>query len=370
MRYRPFGRSGLALSTLGLHLSREKLHKNHSLLQKLITAALENGINTYHFESNDPKMLQAAAEVFSVVERKLLFVSVGAQEPALNADPAAYALPALKERLRGAIKDTGLSWLDLLVFSEDGVALLPEDSLHFVKSLQRSKMLRYVAAEAEPASMPAIIKSGHFDVIKTTFDIDSSWDKRRQIDNAISREMNVMASGFFPRSLSQGLGHHSAGSAARLVRRQASEPPGRRRHARLPAPDRRLDARGVVPGLCPVTAEPGVHHRRPEQLRPSRSPGQCAGTPPAARRCRPRSRWRASTTARPRARRVNLSRPLDLPDARAYMRRVNRFQESRRGPGRARLHRHHHQGPRRRALHEGHARTAAVRFFRPGGAGA
>ncbi len=198
MRYRPFGRSGLALSTLGLHLSREKLHKNHSLLQKLITTALENGINTYHFESNDPKMLQAAAEVFSVVERKLLFVSVGAQEPALNADPAAYALPALKERLRGAIKDSGLSWLDLLVFSEDGVALLPEDSLHFVKSLQRSKMLRYVAAEAEPASMPAIIKSGHFDVIKTTFDIDSSWDKRRQIDNAISREMNVMASGFFP----------------------------------------------------------------------------------------------------------------------------------------------------------------------------
>ncbi len=198
MRYRPFGRSGLALSTVGLNLSREKLNKNHSLLQKLITTALENGINTYHFDSTDPKMLQAAAEVFAVVERKLLFVSVGAQESSLNADPAAYALPALKERLRAAIKDSGLAWLDLLVFSEDGAGMLPEDSLNFIKSLQRSKMLRYVAVEAEATAMPAIIKSGHFDVIKTTFDIDSSWDKRRQIDSAISREMNVMASGFFP----------------------------------------------------------------------------------------------------------------------------------------------------------------------------
>lgn len=198
MRYRPFGRSGLALSTVGLHLSREKLNKNYGLLQKLITTALENGINTYHFDTIEPKMLQAAAEVFAVVERKLLFVSVGAQEPGPNADPAAYALPALKERLRAAIKDSGLTWLDLLVFSEDGVALLPEDSLHFVKSLQRSKMLRYIAVEAETAAMQTLIRSGHFDVIKTSYDIDSTWEKRRQIDEAISREMNVMGSRFFP----------------------------------------------------------------------------------------------------------------------------------------------------------------------------
>ncbi len=197
MRYRPFGRSGLALSTVGLHLSREKLNKNHSLLQKLITTALENGINTYHFDTTEPKMLQAAAEVFAVVERKLLFVSVEAQEPG-HVDHSAYALPSLKDRLRAAIKDSGLSWIDLLVFSEDGVAILPEESLEFVKNLQRSKMLRYVAVEAEAGAMPAIIKSGQFDVIKTSFDIDSTWEKRRQIDNAIAREMNVMAAGFFP----------------------------------------------------------------------------------------------------------------------------------------------------------------------------
>lgn len=198
MRYRPFGRSGLALSTVGLHVAREKLHKNHNLMQKLIVTALENGINTYHFDSCDTKMLQAAAEVFSVVERKLLFVSIGAQEQSVDLDPAAYGLNALKERLRGAVKDSGLSWIDLLVFSEEGAAVLPEDSLAFVKSLQRSKMLRYIAAEAESLSMAAIINSGQFDVIKTSFDIDSSWDKRRQIDNAIAREMNIMAAGFFP----------------------------------------------------------------------------------------------------------------------------------------------------------------------------
>ena len=203
MRYRPFGRSGLALSTVGLHLSREKLNRNHGLLQKLINSALENGINTYHFDTAEPRMLAAAAEVFSVVERKLLFVSVAAHEPGQGDDPAIYALPALKERLRAAIKDSGLSWLDQLIFCESGVTLLPDDTLNFLKSLRRSKMLRYLGAEIETSGMADVIKSGRFDVIKTSFDIDSTWEKRHQIDKALAREMNVMAADFFPAAYSK-----------------------------------------------------------------------------------------------------------------------------------------------------------------------
>ena len=66
MRYRPFGRSGLALSTVGLRLKSETFGRNHALMQKLIVSALENGINTYQFDSLDVPFLRAAAEAVEV----------------------------------------------------------------------------------------------------------------------------------------------------------------------------------------------------------------------------------------------------------------------------------------------------------------
>jgi len=198
MRYRPFGRSGLALSTVGLRLSREKLGKNTQLLHRLITAGLENGINTYHFDSTDTGFLRAAAEAFSVVERKLLFISVNAHEPLQSPDNHTYALASLKERLRGAIKDSGLLWIDLLCFAQPGASDLPQDSVEFLRSLQKSKMLRYLGGAGETEDLAGLIGSGLFSVIQTSFDIDSSWDKRRRIDDAVTRDMNVIASDFFP----------------------------------------------------------------------------------------------------------------------------------------------------------------------------
>jgi aryl-alcohol dehydrogenase-like predicted oxidoreductase len=198
VRYRPFGRSGLALSTVGLRLKSEIFGKNHALMQKLIISALENGINTYHFDSPEVGFLQAAAEAFSVVERKLLFISATAHAPFQAGSPDAYVLAPLKERLRGAIKDSGLQWLDLLYFAPPGAAFLPEDSLNFLRSLQASKMLRYLGGTGETDDIAGMIATGLFSVIQTSFDIDSSWDKRRRIDDAVVRDMSVIATDFYP----------------------------------------------------------------------------------------------------------------------------------------------------------------------------
>ncbi|MGZ3304987.1 MAG: aldo/keto reductase [Asticcacaulis sp.] len=197
MRYRPFGRSGLALSNIGLHLTADALSKR-GLGEKLLTAALENGINTYHFDVADPESLNMAAGIFSVVERKLLFISVSACDPGAVSDGMTYELAPLKARLRGAIKDSGLLWLDLILFDRAGTTRIPDGSLEFVKTLQRSKMLRYIGAETETPDMARLIHSRNFDVIRTSFDIDSSWDKRRQIDAAIASEMSVFADDTFP----------------------------------------------------------------------------------------------------------------------------------------------------------------------------
>jgi aryl-alcohol dehydrogenase-like predicted oxidoreductase len=198
VRYRPFGRSGLALSTVGLRLKSETFGRNHALMRKLIVCALENGINTYHFDSLAPAFLQIAAEAFSVVDRKLLFVSTTAHEPFQAADSETYALAPLKERLRGAIKESGLQWLDLLYFAQPGAAGLSNDSLNFLHSLQKSKMLRYLGGMGETDDISALIGSEQFSVIQTRFDIDSSWDKRRKIDDAVVRDINIIATDFFP----------------------------------------------------------------------------------------------------------------------------------------------------------------------------
>lgn len=198
MRYRPFGRSGLALSTIGLRLSFDRLGNNHALMHRLIISGLENGINTYHFDSTDTGFLKSAAEAFSVVDRKLLFVSVNAHDAGHFPDRNTYALSPLKERLRGVIKDTGLIWIDLLNFAQPGATALPDDSLNFLHSLQKSKMLRYLGGAGETDDIADLIQSGEFNVIMTSFDIDSSWDKRRRIDDAMTRNMNVIAADFFP----------------------------------------------------------------------------------------------------------------------------------------------------------------------------
>lgn len=198
MRYRPFGRSGLALSTVGLRLKAESLNNNRPFMQKLIVTALENGINTYYFDTLDVGILRAAAEAFSVVERRLLFISVTAHESWQSTDATAYALPPLKERLRGAIKDSGLQWLDVLYFGQPGAVMLSEETLAFLRSLQKSNMLRFTGGIGETDDLSELIACGEFSVLQTSFDIDSSWDKRRKIDDAVVRDMNVIATDFYP----------------------------------------------------------------------------------------------------------------------------------------------------------------------------
>jgi len=196
MRYRPFGRSGMALSNIGLHLRFDKLHKNRTLMQKLIMTALENGINTFHFDTTNKDFLNSAAEMFGIVDRKVLFISLNAHDG--EASENAYAFTELKERLRVVIKESGFHWIDMLMFGLPGALHLGDDALNFIDSLRRAKMVRYTGVETEVEDMAALAKSGNFNVLKTTYDIDTTWDKRRQIDDAIAREMCIIATDVLP----------------------------------------------------------------------------------------------------------------------------------------------------------------------------
>ncbi len=198
MRYRPFGHSGIALSALGLRLSAAKLARNLGLAEKLIMGALENGINIYHFDGLDLEFLRRMAAIFSLVDRKLLFISLTPDAPGAPGDIAGYTMPGLKESLRGAIKDSGFDWLDLLTFVQPGVGFMPGDSLRFLKDLKRARMVRNLGATAEVGEIRPLVESGAFNVIQTSFDIDSTWEKRHEIDFAIRHDLCVIGCDFFP----------------------------------------------------------------------------------------------------------------------------------------------------------------------------
>lgn len=198
MRYRPFGRSGMALSTVGLRLSWETFNKNRGTAAALMTAALENGINTFHFDTTDLELLKLAAEVFSIVDRKLLFVGCTAHGRTIDGPATSYELTPLRSRLKGAIKESGLNWLDMLAFERPLSHILPEDSRAFLRSLKEARMLRYACATVDVADMDDVIMSGDFNVIDTRFDLDTSWDKRNLMDKAVASDMCVMARDYFP----------------------------------------------------------------------------------------------------------------------------------------------------------------------------
>jgi aryl-alcohol dehydrogenase-like predicted oxidoreductase len=198
MRYRPFGHSGRALSATGLRLPVAAQRRNANHARKLIETALENGINTFHFDGLDLDFLKMAAQVFSVVDRKVLFISLTPDLPGVPGDLAGYAFPVLKEALRGVIKSSGLQWLDLLLFVQPGAAHLPADSLAFVQELKKARMLRHVGTTADTEELLPAIEGRRFDVIVTPFDIDSAWDKRHGIDKAIRSDMMVIGTDYFP----------------------------------------------------------------------------------------------------------------------------------------------------------------------------
>lgn len=198
MRYRPFGHSGQALSALGLNVSWAKLGRSRNAATRLLNTALENGINTFHLTSAHPDLLAAATETFAVVDRRVLFISLSAEEEG-SGDPAdEYRLEPLRERLRGVIKSSGLQWIDLLVFHANGFDRIPDRSWTFITALREAGMLKFTGATANDDLIKVAVDDGRFNILKTVFDIDTSWNKRHLLDYALAQGMAVFGHDFFP----------------------------------------------------------------------------------------------------------------------------------------------------------------------------
>lgn len=196
MRYRPFGASGAAVSSLTLSLGAEAMARGARHVRDLVVAALETGVNAYHFERLDPLLLQAAGEALGHVDRGLVCVSA-----ALGADRDFTAM-GLGRSIEQGLSASGLGWFDMAVLDRPAENELPQTSLTALKALRKAERVRMLGVSGNEAVTDLYVSTGAFDVLFTPFHANVEWRVRSRMRAAREREMSLFVYDYFPESLS------------------------------------------------------------------------------------------------------------------------------------------------------------------------
>jgi aryl-alcohol dehydrogenase-like predicted oxidoreductase len=202
MRYRPFGPTGAAISTLTLSLGVDTLSRGVEAANDLIFSALEAGINAYRLETADPVLAEVVGHALSNVERKLLNVSLelGAGDGRRGSDRD-FSAEGMTGAIDRCLHVSGLGWIDLALLEEPGEHELPQTSLNALKALRATGRVRYLGVSGDGEVMDAYVSTGAFDVLATPFHVNVDWRIRSRMRAAREQDMAILAYDYFPSEL-------------------------------------------------------------------------------------------------------------------------------------------------------------------------
>lgn len=202
MRYRPFGASGGAVSSLTLSLGVDSLTRGEAAAHALIYAALEAGINAYSLESADPVLAEVLGHAVSNVDRKLLNISLhlGAGD-GRKGSARDFSAEGMTGAIDRCLHVSGLGWFDLAILDEPGEHELSQSSLNALKALRATERVKYLGVSGEGAVMDAYVSTGAFDVLSTPFHVNVDWRVRSRMRAAREQDMVILAYGYFPEAL-------------------------------------------------------------------------------------------------------------------------------------------------------------------------
>ncbi|HCQ53782.1 MAG TPA: oxidoreductase, partial [Brevundimonas diminuta] len=195
MRYRPFGATGAAVSSLTLSLGAEATARGPNAVRDLVFAGLEAGVNAYHLERLDPTLLQSVGEALGHVERRLVWVSAS-----LGADRDFSAM-ALGRSIEQGLHASGLGWFDMAVLERPAENELPQTSLTALKAMRKAEYVRMLGVSGDEPVTDLYVSTGAFDVLFTPFHVNVPWQVRSRMRAARDREMSLFADDYFPDSL-------------------------------------------------------------------------------------------------------------------------------------------------------------------------
>ncbi len=203
MRYRPFGRSGSAVSAITLRLGDDVLARGPGGVRALVYAALEAGINSFHLNTADPVLGQLAGEAFASVDRDLLMITLSLGQ---SRDRRGAARDFSAEGLTGAIDQwlnvSRMGHIDLALLDEPAEEELPQSALSALKALRQSGRIKMLGVSGESEVMDAYVSTNAFDVLATPFNVNVPWPVRHRMRAAMERDMAVIAYGYYPKELS------------------------------------------------------------------------------------------------------------------------------------------------------------------------
>ena len=200
MRYRPFGRSGAAVSAVSLVLTDAPMRNDDRI--KLIYGALEAGVNTFEIQGRDPQLAAAVGQALSTIERRMVFVAL---RLGWGADRGGHRVRDLSSTgiataIDSFLGHTGLGRIDVAIVDVPEGETLPSNvipSLHAARMDKRISMLGVAGGQ----DADAYVGNGDFDVLAAPFNIQSGWLERNRLKRATECDMAILGCDYYPTGL-------------------------------------------------------------------------------------------------------------------------------------------------------------------------
>ena len=194
MRYRPFGISGKAVSSVSFLLREAPNMNTPQAWRTMVFAAMENGVNCFEITEGLNVIPLGIGEVLRSVERRLMFLAWrlrGDGTRALTAEMIAASV-------QGGLTRTGAHYFDLLTMDEVAYDTLDASAHAYLADLKAAGLCLQIGIVGDGPSIDTCIQTGAFDVLVTPFDLTSDWQARRRVRDASDRNMIIIASNPFP----------------------------------------------------------------------------------------------------------------------------------------------------------------------------
>ncbi len=181
MRYRPFARTGMAVSVLSLELNGEE-DRRQTDWRDLVHAGFEEGVNAFEIVNPSPTLVAGVAEAAEAVKRSLLFVGLRA--------PAAIDGQQLQPWVGQALAETRLGYFDLLTLNAG--ASRAEDLLAAAIMMKEADRVWRLAVAGSGGLVEEDVDFGLFDALVAPFNLLSGWRDRNLVRRSLERQMGVV----------------------------------------------------------------------------------------------------------------------------------------------------------------------------------
>lgn len=196
MRYRPFGRTGMAVSSISVALDGAEEGLAAGDWRDLVHASFEEGVNTFELIRPTPPLMTGFAEGAAAVKRQLIFVML---RIAADSDPRESP-----DWIYDVLNQVGLDRFNMLSLElgdlEPGEVASPAllASMRRAKETGQADRLAVVGA-GEALEEP--VRSGLFEALVTPFNLLSGWRERHLIRSALEHQMGVIGFDYCPPAL-------------------------------------------------------------------------------------------------------------------------------------------------------------------------